>query len=287
MHRTGDEIDDNPPPGRPPSPMRGTRSGRTALAAVTALALGPLALVACGDDDGTAAGEGTTTVPATTSDPLSADPAAAAEEFCDAVFVVDALLPQEEPEEDPLAALDAVADTAPAELTEDVSALVADAKEVLPAGGDLSEASEATLQEVYGYMGENCEAPTVSVTAVDYTYTDLPDTVDAGPTLLEIVNEGTEVHEMALVRFNDDVTDSIDDILQLPEEEAMTKLAFVTSLFAEPGGSGYSSATLEPGRYGVVCFIPEGTTPEVVESGGEADGQPHAMLGMTGEFEVA
>jgi hypothetical protein len=60
--------------------------------------------------------------------------------------------------------------------------------------------------------------------------------------------------------------------------------------FAGPGQTSYSALDLEPGNYVVVCFLPKGSTQdawdEMMAGGPEPDGQPHAMLGMTAEFEV-
>ena len=93
-----------------------------------------------------------------------------------------------------------------------------------------------------------------------------------GVAMLELTNEGTEVHEMVMVRINDDVDDSLEDIAALPEEEALSKVAVQSVAFADPGASSFSSANLEEGRYGILCFIPQGSTPEVMASGQDAAG---------------
>jgi hypothetical protein len=256
--------------------------------ALTVLFGGSFVLAGCGDDDSTADGDETTT----TADALAGETAAADQALCDAMVEVDANV--NSPEGDPaaaFAAMDEVAANAPADMSDAVDALVADAKAVLPAGGDLSDESQQTMTEVYAHMADTCDIATATITAVDYEFEELPETLDAGPTLFEMVNEGAEAHEMAIVRINDDVTDPIEDIAALPEEEAMSKITMAGGLFAMPGDTGYATATLEPGRYGVLCFLPEGSTPEHMEhmeaSGEMPEGQPHFMLGMSGEFEVA
>ncbi|MDQ3738852.1 MAG: hypothetical protein M3337_06760, partial [Actinomycetota bacterium] len=100
-----------------------------------------------------------------------------------------------------------------------------------------------------------------------------------------------EVHEIILIRRNDDVTESFDELLALPEEEAMSKTTFAGAAFADPGEEGQAVVNLEAGEYIALCFIPEGTTPEVMaemETGGtEPQGQPHFMKGMQHEFTVS
>jgi hypothetical protein len=82
---------------------------------------------------------------------------------------------------------------------------------------------------------------------------------------------------MGVFRINDDETRSLEEILQLPEEEQMELATPVTFAFAPPGGSFTAFADLEPGRYAALCFIPVG--------GGE-DGPPHFTEGMFAEFQV-
>ncbi len=66
---------------------------------------------------------------------------------------------------------------------------------------------------------------------------------------------------------------------------------------SNPEGAGSSITVTEPGRYAIVCFIPQGADPEMVAEamagGGESegppdmgDGTPHAFLGMVAEFQV-
>ena len=69
-----------------------------------------------------------------------------------------------------------------------------------------------------------------------------------------------------------------------------------TSTFRRKASKSTGSTPItvtEPGRYAIVCFIPQGADPEVVAEaiagGGEGhigDGTPHALLGMVAEFQV-
>jgi hypothetical protein len=62
--------------------------------------------------------------------------------------------------------------------------------------------------------------PVIAVTAQDYHFEGLPSSVPAGTSLTQ-TNAGHEVHELLVVRKNDGVTDSFDELLALPEEEAL------------------------------------------------------------------
>jgi hypothetical protein len=88
-----------------------------------------------------------------------------------------------------------------------------------------------------------------------------------------------EPHELVLFRVNDGVTETIEELLALPEEEAFSKVTPAGVVFADaPGSEAATMLDLEPGRYAAVCFIPIG--------GGE-DGPPHFTGGMVAELQVA
>ncbi len=55
----------------------------------------------------------------------------------------------------------------------------------------------------------------------------------------------------------------------------------VGKVSAAPGGTGLRFVTLTPGRYGVACFLPQGSTPDR-----DGTGPQHATLGQVGEFVV-
>ena len=108
--------------------------------------------------------------------------------------------------------------------------------------------------------------------------------------MLRLSNEGEEFHEAQVFRIHDDVDLSMEEILALPEGKAETMADRVGGAFAEPDAGGDTTLTLEPGRYVMVCFLPEGYTPEAAEeaeeSGTEPEGAPHFTLGMASEFTV-
>lgn len=139
------------------------------------------------------------------------------------------------------------------------------------------------------FVVDNCDYPFVEIRAVDYAFEGVPATVEPGIVAIDFANTGGEVHEMALMRLNDDTTESVEELLQLPEEEAMTKVTPAGHAFAFPETGDITFVDLQPGNYVVACFIPVGTTPdklEELEDGGEPGGPPHAFEGMVAEFTV-
>ena len=142
---------------------------------------------------------------------------------------------------------------------------------------------EAALDRMHAHDVDTCEWNTVDVRAADYAFQGVPSEVDAGVTSFEFKNGGTEVHEMVLFRINDGVTETLEELLAMPEEEVVTKTTMVAQTGAVPGEDEYSVADLTAGRYAMLCFVPEGTHSEEMEGTGE----PHFMRGMVYEFSVA
>jgi hypothetical protein len=88
-----------------------------------------------------------------------------------------------------------------------------------------------------------------------------------------------------IVRKNDGVTESFEELLALPEEEAFTKVTSVGTGFAPPGESGYVLVDLAPGEYLALCPLPVGW----VDMSGPPpeDAPPHFTEGMSNEFTVS
>jgi len=173
-------------------------------------------------------------------------------------------------------------ESAPEEISGDVTTLTGQIREVLSTGDDsLFESAEFTDADaaIDEYMLAECGYEQLEATGVDYEYEGLPDTIQSGVVAITFHNEGEESHEIGLARVNDDVTMSVEELLQLPEGEADTMIQFAGAAFAEPGESDTTFLRLDPGRYGAVCFIPEGTTHDA-----EGAGPPHFTLGMFAEF---
>lgn len=150
--------------------------------------------------------------------------------------------------------------------------------------------------------GDGAVGGTIEVTGVDYGYSGVPELVESGAELTFVNDSSEEVHELVLVKIVDGEARSVQEILELPEEESESLVEFQGVLVAlpddngtNPEAEGDSIAVTEAGRYVLICFIPQGADPAVVEEamagGGEGppdmgDGTPHAFLGMVAEFEV-
>ncbi|MDP2290725.1 MAG: hypothetical protein Q8M22_06015 [Actinomycetota bacterium] len=117
---------------------------------------------------------------------------------------------------------------------------------------------------------KGCDLQAVKVGAIEYAFTDIPSELDAGRVSFALENEGVEEHEMVLFKRNEGVTQPLEELLELPEEELMSKVTFTGVAFGGPGTTNYVAMDLEPGTYFLLCFIPQGE-----------DGPPHFMGGMS------
>jgi plastocyanin len=130
----------------------------------------------------------------------------------------------------------------------------------------------------------------VEVVGVDYAFQGIPPTATVG-TSFSLRNEGNEAHELVLVRKNPDVTLSFEELLELPEDQALNQVAFLGQVAANPGETASGTVTADaPGDYLAICFVPQGLT-ELPEGslGPDASlpaGAPHFTLGMRQEFTV-
>lgn len=136
-------------------------------------------------------------------------------------------------------------------------------------------------------------AADITVSAVDYRFEGMPATVESG-TVLGLRNDGQELHEMAVYRRNDDVTQSFEDILALPPDEGIKLVTEAGVVFAAPGEEAADTVTVtEPGDYVMLCFVPVGMKelpsqdPNASPGGTPpADGPPHFTQGMIHTFTV-
>ncbi len=275
---------------------RASRHG-VRIAACTAASALTLGLTACG---------GSPTPPAAQpAAPTAEDDTAQVAEFCEAVVDIDSTgaggpeidFETASPEEiqaalqefgamfEPL--LVAVEQSAPEEVQSDVDVLATASREVFSTGDFAAfETPESVIADdnIDAYMLAECGYEQIEVTATDFEYQGVPDTITPGTTAVTLVNEGEELHEVGIARVNDDVTLPVEELLALGEEEAMQSIEFKGAAFAAPGESDTVFLRLDdPGRYGAACFISEGTT----SMEAEGDGPPHFTLGMVGEFTVA
>ena len=103
-----------------------------------------------------------------------------------------------------------------------------------------------------------------------------------GKFAFEFANVGKQHHEMGLAKIQADA--NIDDLLKLaaasPDGEPPDGAEFIAGTDADPGDTTtiVFAKALEPGRYLMVCFVPDETEGE--------DGTPHALKGMVKEFTI-
>ena len=267
--------------------------------AFVALAVAGLLAAGCGDDDDTESSDTTTS-----GDAAADDSSTGTDAYCEAALAIETAA---EPDidfesateeeiatttkawaEDTLRPLaDDVVAAAPEAVQADVQ-VQSDALDQMVETGDFSvfETPEvaAASDTVHAYDLDTCGWTSVAVDAADYSFSGLPDEMDAGVVSFDLTNGGAEVHEMILLRKNDGVTETFDELLALPEEEAMEKVTMIGIAGPVPSGeSEYAVVDLAAGDYVATCFIPVGT---VSFDGPPPEGPPHMMQGMVHELTV-
>jgi len=142
-----------------------------------------------------------------------------------------------------------------------------------------ADATFETYQAMVAKAIPSCDFESASVTAVDYAFEGVPETLPAGTVAIDFTNasEGEE-HEMIIFKKNEEgiYREAFLEILSAEDEESEA-VTFAGAAFAPPGGEGSALVELEAGDYSMVCFIPVG--------GGE-DGPPHFTEGMIADFSV-
>lgn len=252
---------------------------------------GMLALTACGDDDGDsdAATDTDEATDETVTDDGDDDSTAAdlSAEFCQARVDVEQAFIAEDLDA-AQAALEQLEAEAPDSLTDDAATVSAALSEDPDAAFEDPEfnAARGALDEA---VIDGCGFQVVDVTASEYAFEGIPDSVDAGTTVFRLTNDGTEQHEVVIVGIPEDLDepivdfiDRVDELFESGDEEAAMELInFTTAAFATPGGTDVGIGQLEPGPYVALCFIPVGSVGEE-----EGDGPPHYHEGMYTEFTV-
>lgn len=162
----------------------------------------------------------------------------------------------------------------------------------VPSGSAETSASPAASGDEASAEPSGIEGADITVTGVNYAFAGIPDAVPAG-TVLGFRNDGTEVHEMAVARLNDDVTQGLPELLALPQEQFAQLVTFTGHTMAPPGEDGEATVTVDqPGTYVMLCFIPVGMTEMPEGSPGASPaasmpaGVPHALVGMAKMFSV-
>jgi hypothetical protein len=135
--------------------------------------------------------------------------------------------------------------------------------------------------------------PAITVVGTDYHFGGLPTSIPVG-TVISFQNQGAELHEIVVFRKNDGVTQSFEELLQLPDEEALQYVTMVggeVPLFAAPGATAEGTLTIDQeGEYIALCFVPQGFTelpaPDASIDPALLAAPPHFTLGMVQTFTV-
>lgn len=217
--------------------------------------------------------------------PAIAQPAPSVTAFCDAELSVDKAASKVfgtgKPKQKDVQALDAALaqaqSAAPPELAAALQVIVEGARSAAQSGKDptTDAAFQRNLNVIYEYRFNSCGYQTAEVTTIEYEFQGLPKTVKPGPLAIKLTDSGTELHELAGFRLK--TKDSVKKVLGLPNKEQKKKVENAGGTIVLPGETTYVIADLsKPGRYGVACFLPVGST-----SAQEAEKKSHEHGGGT------
>lgn len=125
------------------------------------------------------------------------------------------------------------------------------------------------------FVFTECGYQTLPVTAKDFEFVGLPDTLKAGVSVVQLTNKGQNPHVVEISLIPDAAT-TVKDIIADPGAAMGSGLVkpVAGGAFTTPGSTGYLSVSLAPGRYIVTCMIPD------------SENMPHAMHGMYHELTV-
>ncbi len=117
--------------------------------------------------------------------------------------------------------------------------------------------------------------PAISIKQVDYQFV-FSNRIEPGMHTIEVMNHGTQPHELVIVKLAQGATVK-DAIASFEPGSAGPPLGELVGGITgiEKGRHVHFTGEFEPGRYGLICFVPDATT-----------GRPHFLHGMTGEFTV-
>lgn len=122
--------------------------------------------------------------------------------------------------------------------------------------------------------------PDVTVQLVDFSF-EMTGTPEAGEQVFQVENLGGQPHELVLVKLQPNAT--VEEVAAAfgPNGSGQPPAVFVGGIVGiEAGTSQTFTATLEPGEYGLICFLPD---LEDAEHGHP----PHLAKGMMDQFTVA
>lgn len=210
-------------------------------------------------------------------------------EFCESVVRAETAVLAATSGGDPGAvegALKAAEESVPPELEEQLTVVAATVRKGLETRNEKlfqSEEFSGNEEEIDQWVADNCGFERVDVTAVDYAFEGVPETLPAGFASFAFSNEGKELHEMIMVRFKDP-SESIEDLMKLSDKQAQKHIDFLGASFGPPGAEDLEVKELTPGKYALLCFVSVGSTSE--KAARKAKGPPHVARGMSAEFTV-
>jgi hypothetical protein len=126
----------------------------------------------------------------------------------------------------------------------------------------------------WGY--DSCGFDKLDISATDFLFNGIPEELAAGNYALSLKNTGTAAHVILLVRVSEDIDGRLDtylDDFHNSVDDGDLEIV-VAGAPAPPGVTGHVTATLDPGRYVIVCPIPN------------SNGVPHFKHGLMSEFTV-
>jgi hypothetical protein len=215
--------------------------------------------------------------------------------FCDAALKVDKAFsavgdrgPTKKQAQALDTALSGAESTAPPEVAADVQSIAGIIRSAAQSNQDPTEnptfGQNVAVIDQYRY--NSCGYQQLQATGREYEFQGLPTTVPAGKVAIQFTDEGSEIHELEVLRIKG--KDSAKKLAGLSESQLGKKAEDVGSTFAMPGQTGYAFADMsKPGRYLVVCHLPVGSTsPQAAEEAGKKHAKTHAQRGMYQEIKV-
>jgi hypothetical protein len=227
--------------------------------------------------------------------PAAAQPTPEATTFCDAALKTDKASEKafvEKPKQKDIQAFEAslaqMESTAPPAVAANVQAAAASVRTAIQSRkAPFDDPSfEQNINAIDEYRYNSCGYTQLDVTGIEYQFQGLPGTLPTGTVAIRFTDPGAEWHELAIFRIKS--KDSLKKIVGLPEKEQRKKMEEVGGTFAMQGQTTYTIAELsKPGRYGVVCFLPVGSTDErAAEEAEKKHAKSHADRGMLATIMV-
>jgi hypothetical protein len=189
------------------------------------------------------------------------DEAGDQEAFCAAELAAEAAVAAEAPDAD--AAVEELRDRAPEEVRDAVEAVLANAE-----SGAGDPAFDEPYAELIGFMREHCELQDLTVSASENRYDGLDGELQAGPTVISMTNDGDEDHAALLVRVDAGSDATAEELASMNDRALGEAVEVVSGTFLPPGASTFMPVDLTPGRYLLLCPVPN------------ADGTTHAQEGQ-------